>query len=71
MVRIPLNNQHLNGIVQTFIQFMSKKIDFISKSDQNRDCRFRLVVGFGIGPKSTIEIDWLGIRIVNNSIPKP
>ena len=38
---------------------------------QNRDRRFGFVVGFPIGPKSTIEIGRLGIRIINDSIHKP
>ena len=52
-------------------QFILKKINFLSKSDENRDRRFRLVVGFRIGPKSTIEIGRLGIRIIDDSICKP
>ena len=38
---------------------------------RNRNRRFGFVVGFRIGLKSTIEIDRLEIRIVNNSICKP
>ena len=54
--------------------FQSLNLSFnrnISNLDQNRDCRLDFVVGFRIGPKSTMEIDRLEIWIVDDSICKP
>ena len=39
--------------------------------DWNSDCRLESVFGFRIGPKLTIEIGRLGIRIIANSMPDP
>ena len=38
---------------------------------QNRDQRLKYAVGIRIGPKSMIEIERLGIQIVEDSIRKP
>ena len=73
-----LNNWHLDSLFWSFNQKIIEIdrnrltiIEIWSKFDWNCDCQFELIVGFWIGPKSTIKIGQLGIRIVDDLVPDP